>query len=142
MQKNIAKNLAVGSLLLVVGVVSFGSMASAKSIHATTRVRSTVNNAHMVSRALGGYRHILPGKAVSAVTGTTLVMTSGDKTYTIDVSGITPMDRKGATIALTDILAGHSVSVRGTVTGTTVTSILSLRDVTLPVRTTTGMSTQ
>lgn len=125
MQKNIAKGLAIGSLILVVGLTSFGSIASAKSGKATTK-------SNEATYAPKGHKRTLPGKVVS-VTGTTLVMTKGHKTYTVAVTGVTPVNRKGATIALTDIKAGHKVSIRGTVTGLSITNIMKLRDVTLPI---------
>lgn len=133
MQKNIAKGLAVGSLTLIVGLTSFGSLASAKSINATPKVKNT----HVTTRVAKGHTRTLPGKVVSMI-GTTLVMKKGNTTYTVAVTGVTPVDRKGAAIALTDIKAGHKVSIRGTVTGTAVTNILKLRDITLPVSTKTG----
>lgn len=138
MQKNIAKGLAVGSLTLIVGLTSFGSLASAKSVNATPKVKNThVTTRVATTHVAKGHVRTLPGKVVS-MTETTLVMKKGNTTYTVSVTGITPVNRKGVAIALTDIKAGHKVSIRGTVTGTAVTKILKLRDITLPVSTKTG----
>jgi|GEM_PF-1946557 hypothetical protein len=139
MQKNIARSLAIGSLMLALGLTSFSLVASAKTTK-TTKVKTThVAKTKVVKvkkvKVAKGHVRTLPGKVVS-VTGTTLVMTKGNVTYTIETTGVTPVNRKGATIALTDIKAGNQVSVRGTVTGTVVTKILKLRDITLPVGTT------
>lgn len=136
MQKDIAKKVGVGSLVLVLGLTTFGSVVSAKSVNAGTKVKVVHVAKVKPVKALKGHRRTLPGKVVS-ITGTTLVMTKGNKTYTVDVTGVTPVNRKGAAILLTDIKAGHRVSIRGTVTGTAVTNILKLRDITLPVKTTT-----
>lgn len=132
MQKNIARNLAVGGLMLALGLTSFGSMASAK----TTKTKTVKTVKVKTVKVVRGHKRTLPGKVVSVST-TSLVMTHGNKTYTIDVTGVTPVDRKGTSIALTDINAGNKISVRGTVTGTAVTNILKLRDITLPVSTST-----
>lgn len=131
MRKNIMRGLIVGVLTLVVGLTNFGSMASAKSINATAKTKTVKVKTVKVPK---GHKRTLPGKVVS-VSGTTLVMTKGNKTYTVDVANITPVNRKGTAIALTDIKVGHKVSIRGTVTGLVVTNILKLRDITLPIST-------
>ncbi len=71
---------------------------------------------------------------VTAMSGTTITMKKGGQSYTIEASGVTPVNKKGASIAISDIKVGHQISVRGTVTGTTVSNILKLRDITLPVK--------
>jgi hypothetical protein len=118
--------------MLAVGLATLGAAtdASAKTVKKakTTVVKKT--------KVVKGKKRTLPGK-VSAVSGTTITMTKGNKTYVIETLGVTPVNRKGAAITFADIKVGHKISVRGTVAGTTVSNILKLRDVTLPVSTTT-----
>lgn len=139
MKKNITKSLAIGVLTLVVGLTSFGSLASAKSTNATAKVKNTHITARVAAKHVAkGHVRTLPGKVVS-MDGTTLVMKKGNTTYSVTVSDKTPVvDRKGKTIILAKIEAGHKVSIKGTVTGVTVTNILKLRDITLPISTKTG----
>lgn len=160
MQKNIARGLVVGVLVLVLGLPTFGSVASAstttktkitKEARIAARVqaraakaaakavriaaRAEAKAARIAARKAKGHKRTLPGKVIS-ITGSSILMSKGNTTYTIDATGVTPVDRKGAAITLTDIKTGHKISVRGTVAGTTVTNILKLRDITLPVSTT------
>jgi len=156
MQKNIARSLAIGALVLALGLPSFGSVASASVTTVKTKITKEARiaarvearaakiaakkarvAARIAARQAKGHKRTLPGKVVS-VTGTTILMSKGNTTYTIEAAGITPVDRKGAAITVADIKTGHKISVRGTVTGTVVTNILKLRDITLPVSTTTA----
>ncbi|MFA7319113.1 MAG: hypothetical protein WC022_00740 [Parcubacteria group bacterium] len=150
MQKNIARGLLIGALVVALGLPSFGSVASA-SVTAKTKItkeariaarvqartaKAAAKAARIAARKAKGHKRTLPGKVVS-VTGSSILMSKGNTTYTIDAAGVTPVNRKGAAITLADIKTGHKISVRGTVAGTTVTNILKLRDITLPVSTTT-----
>jgi len=123
MQKNITKRLAIFSLMLVIGLTSFGLAASAKSVAKTKTAKTKMIKAH---------KRTLPGK-VTAINGATITMKKGNQSYTINAAGVTPVDRKGTAIAISDIKIGHKISVRGTVTGTAVSDILKLRDITLPL---------
>lgn len=150
MRKNVARSLMVGALVVVLGLPAFGSVASAntttktkitKEARIAARVQARLAKANakaarIAARKTKGHKRTLPGKVVS-VTGSSIVMTKGNMTYTIDATGVTPVDRKGAAITVADIKAGHKISVRGTVTGTTISNILKLRDITLPVSTAT-----
>lgn len=126
MRKNIAKSLVVGSLMLAIGFASFGPVASAN-----TETKTKVQKVKKV-KAIKAHKRTLPGRVVS-VTGTTIVMTKGSKTYTIDATGVTPVDKKGAAVTFADIKAGDKISVRGMVAGTNVSGVLKLRDLNLPL---------
>lgn len=133
MRKNIAKGIVVGSLILGVGMTSFGSVANAESAQGFVKTKNSRSLRAKMVKAQKGHKRTLPGRVVS-VAGTTLVVERGKRTFTVEAAGVLPVDRHGAEITLGQIKPGHKVSIRGTVTGQSVVDVLKLRDVSLPVR--------
>lgn len=83
----------------------------------------------------GKHQRSLPGTVVS-FDGTTLVLTKGVKTYTVTTTDTTKfVDRKWQAIDKTTIVAGHKVTLKGTVNGLNVDATM-VRDVSLPTKTT------
>lgn len=117
MRKKIAKSLMVGFLALTIGLTSFGAatVALSKTAHAAKTAKAKV------------HKRTLSGK-VTSISGTTVKMKKGKQSYKIEASGVTPVDKKGSDIAISDIKTGDSISVKGTVTGTKITKVTKLQD--------------
>ena len=125
MRKKIARSLMVGSLALAIGLTGLGMVPNASAKTKVTHVAKTTK-----TKKVKSHKRTLPGK-VTNVSGTTIIMKKGNQSYKIEASGITPVNKKGTAIAFSDIKIGNQISVKGTVTGTTVTNITKLRDITL-----------
>ena len=128
------------SLFLIVislGVLGVGQLAYAKNTtHLSGRERAAqakFNRTNRTASVPKSHKRTIPGKVVS-FDGTTLVMTKGNKTYTVTTDGSTAfVDRTWKAIDKSLIVAGHKVTVKGTVTGLDVVAT-SVRDVSLPVK--------
>ncbi len=119
MKYNLKKVLVVSGLAVIMGVTSFGPMVSAS----TTTTTKTVKTVKAHKRTLSG--------KVTSITGSTIKMSKGGQTYTIEASGVTPVNKKGAAISMSDIKVGHRITAKGTLSGTTMSSVTKLRDTTL-----------
>lgn len=155
MQNASKKAVLVGSLAFAVAVAGAVPFANAQGNNSgsgklTTEERQAKKAAKLAERQAKKqarlearmnrvYKRTIPGKVVS-FDGTTLVMTKGNKTYTVTTSATTQfVDRKWQAIDKSLIVAGHKVTVKGTYTKADRSKLtgLSVRDVALPAKTTT-----
>lgn len=131
-------------LVAVLGVLSLSQVASAKSNNGDSHRLSARERAAQakLNRTTGTtrtatvpktHKRTIPGKVIS-FDGTTLVMTKGNRTYTVTTDAATSfVDRKWKAIDKSLIVTGHKVTVKGMVTGLDVVAT-SVRDVNLPVK--------
>jgi|GEM_PF-2289633 hypothetical protein len=97
----------------------FGGKNSGKSRQAT-KVSPAITNTTSVST--------ISGTVASPVSGESISLTASNGTgYTVDATNAKILRKYGATMAVTDIQTGDSLSVRGTVSGSTVAAA-TIRD--------------
>ena len=120
--KYISTRTMLASAVAILGITATASLAFAATVPSTQTVARTVhhtgqNKIHgtIVRKGLGG--------TVTAISGTTITLSSGgknQKTYTVDASKAHFLGSKITTIS--DIHIGDEVVAMGTITGTNVTA--------------------
>lgn len=135
------KAVMIGAMALAIGVASVATGVNAKSTHGSQgSTKSAEAKLKHAPKAPKMHKRTIPGKVVAWNTDmTSFTLMKGNKTYTVTLStapATTFTDRKWKAIDKSAIVTGHKVTVKGMVSGLTVTA-LSVRDISLPVKTTT-----
>jgi len=134
MKKNVRNALAISGLAFAIGTSGFIIDASANT-GGNSRIQRShqeriVRTRRVVTEKTATGRHIVMG-TVSAVTDSTISLTKGAKTYTINTASDTRLlNLSWKTIALTDIKVGNKIRVFGAITDATV-SAKTVRDISL-----------
>ncbi|HCO99434.1 MAG TPA: hypothetical protein DIT56_02395 [Candidatus Moranbacteria bacterium] len=139
MKKNVRNALAISGLAIAIGASGLTLTASANVINngrglrlerqenpsKITRIKKTENVRSVT------HRRTIPG-IVQSISANSLIMTKGNKTYTVAISGATRLlNRKWITItSFSDIKEGDKVRIFGTISGTNITA-QTVRDISL-----------
>lgn len=126
--------LAISGLALAIGASGFTLDASANTGNRGRIQRShqerIVRTKKITTERIATGRRVTVG-TVSEKTGSTITLTRGAKTYTVNASTDTRvLNKTWNTIALSDIKVGDKIRVFGTVSDTTI-SAKTIRDISL-----------
>ena len=132
MKKNVRNALAISGLALAIGAGGFTLEASA---NAGARIQRSHQERIIKTRKISTEKVAVGRKfvtgTVSAVSENGLTITSGSKTFTVNIATDTRLlNRSWKTITFSDIQTGNKVRVSGSILDTTV-SAKTLRDISL-----------
>ena len=132
MKKNVRNALAISGLAIAIGTSGFILDASANTSTGARVQRSHQERILRTRKAEASTigRRIVVG-TVTAVSDSSITITSGSKTYTINTSDNTRfLNQSWKTISLSNIQTGNKIRVFGTIADTTVTA-KTVRDISL-----------
>ncbi|HAR99509.1 MAG: hypothetical protein US57_C0026G0006 [Candidatus Moranbacteria bacterium GW2011_GWC2_37_73] len=138
MKKNVRNALAISGLALAIGASGLTLTASASMMKNNRGLKlERQENPSKITRVKKAenirsvtHRRTIPG-IVQSISADSLIMTQGNKNYTVAISGATRLlNRKWNTIPSSDIKEGDKIRIFGTISGTNIVA-QTIRDISL-----------